>query len=75
MAKTNLHKLTKDWVNEENNNKNRPGRPKDSVVKVKKTIRISEQAEKLIWMNKAENKETMSEVVDRLILNNLGKKT
>ena len=75
MAKPKLNKLTKDWVDEEKNNKSGPGRPKSSKIKVKKTICITKQAEKLIWMNKAENGENMSEAIDRLILNNLGKKT
>lgn len=85
VKKAKLTKMTNDWIDEK-----KPGRHKDVKAERRKdvkaerhkdvkdrarqTFHISKQAMSLLWHNRAETGQPMSNVVESLVIKHLGKK-
>jgi len=76
MAKAKLNTVTKEWIDgkaEKHNDVNMSSR-NNSDPKVRQTIYISKETNKLLWYNRAETGEPLSQLIERLVQQHLKKK-
>jgi len=75
MAKAKLATVTEKWIDgkTESGLAVKGERQQDSK-KVKQTFYLSKEAAKLLWHNRAETREPISHVIERLVMKHLGGK-
>jgi len=74
MAKAKLSNLAKGWVDGKTESRQDIKTVKREGVltdKVKKTFYLSKEADKLLWHNRAETGETISNTIETLVIDNL----
>ncbi len=76
MAKAKLATVTEKWIDgkTESSLAVKGERQKDGKEKVKQTFYLSKEAAKLLWHNRAETREPISHVIERLVMKHLGGK-
>ena len=75
MAKAKLATVTEKWIDGKTESSLAvKGERRQDSKKVKQTFYLSKEAAKLLWHNRAETREPISHVIERLVMKHLGGK-
>lgn len=74
MAKARLKTMTEDFINKKSKHTVTKRHSNKDTQRKRQNLHLSTKALKLLWQNRAVTGETLSNAVERLVLNHFGKK-
>lgn len=75
MAKAKLTSVTKDWIDgkTEKHNNIKELKCNNDTGKIRQTIYLSKETNKILWLNRIETGEPISRIIERLVMSHLNK--